>query len=119
MWVILLGTLLASAYVSLRASDSEWKLRLAAYFSTYNAGCIVLRMVMPTREMAQALNWMDAPLRLAAMIANPVMASFRFPNEFALIAVRATATLALSTLIWIALGWVIGGFLDDRTRTEG
>ena len=114
LWVLVLSSLLATGFLATKVTGSDFKIRLASYFALYNIACILLRMVMPTREMALTLNWMNPLLGLTMTIILPFDRAFHVADPAVRIAIRATATLVGSTAIWVALGWVIGTLLDDR-----
>lgn len=116
LWVLLLSSLLATGFLATKVTEADFKVRLASYFALYNVACILLRMVMPTREMAMTLNWMNPLLGLAVMIIQPLDRAFHAADPALRVAIRATATLAGSTGIWVALGWVLGTMLDDRVE---
>ncbi|MBI5594841.1 MAG: hypothetical protein HY928_02000 [Elusimicrobia bacterium] len=116
LWVLLLTSLSAAVFLASRVSGADLKVRLAAYFALYNIACVLLRFVMPTREMAMALNWMNPLLGLTFNIILPFDRAMAIADPAARIAVRATATLFGSTTAWFGLGWVTGAMLDDRLR---
>lgn len=72
LWVLLLSSLLATGFLATKISDAGFKIRLASYFALYNIACILLRMVMPTREMALTLNWMNPLLGLTFTMIQPI-----------------------------------------------
>lgn len=116
LWVILLSSLLATGFLATKVTEADFKVRLASYFALYNVACILLRMVMPTREMAQTLNWMNPLLGLTFTMIQPFDRAFHVADPAMRVAIRATATLVGSTAIWVALGWVGGTILDDRVE---
>lgn len=119
LWILVLASLLAAAYLATRVSDEAFRLRLAVYLSVYNLACIFLRMVMPIPETAQILNWLDPLLGLAARAVQSVDQTAHVADPLLRVAIRATATLVISTGLWSALGWVSGGLLDDRMTDRG
>lgn len=114
LWVLLLSSLLATGFLATKVTGAGFKIRLASYFALYNIACILLRMVMPTREMALTLNWMNPLLGLTFAMIQPFDRAFHVSDPAVRIAIRATATLLGSTAIWVTLGWVLGMMLDDR-----
>lgn len=116
LWVILLSSLLATGFLATKVTEADFKVRLASYFALYNVACILLRMVMPTREMALTLNWMNPLLGLTFAMIQPFDQAFHVADPALRVAIRATATLVGSTAIWVALGWVTGTMLDDRVE---
>lgn len=116
LWVLLLSSLLATGFLASKVTEADYKVRLASYFALYNVACVLLRMVMPTREMAMTLNWMNPLLGLAFALIQPIDRAVQIADPVVRVAIRATATLVGSTAIWVALGWVLGTMLDDRTE---
>ncbi|MCM2305664.1 MAG: hypothetical protein NDJ72_13265 [Elusimicrobia bacterium] len=114
LWVLLLSSLLATGFLAAKVTEADFKVRLASYFALYNVACVLLRMVMPTREMAMTLNWMNPLLGLAFAVIQPIDRAVQIADPVVRVAIRATATLVGSTAIWVALGWVLGTMLDDR-----
>jgi hypothetical protein len=114
LWIVLLSSLLATGFLATKVTEAGFKIRLASYLALYNVACILLRMVMPTREMALTLNWMNPLLGLTMTMILPFDRAFHVADPAVRIAIRATATLLGSTAIWVALGWVLGTMLDDR-----
>ena len=114
LWVLLLSSLLATGFLATKVTGADFKIRLASYFALYNIACILLRMVMPTREMAMTLNWMNPLLGLTFAMIQPFDRAVHVADPAVRVAIRATATLVGSTAIWGALGWVLGTMLDDR-----
>lgn len=114
LWALLLSSLLATGFLAAKVTEAGYKIRLASYFALYNVACILLRAVMPTREMAMTLNWMNPLLGLTHAMIQPVERAFHVADPALRVATRATATLACSTAIWAGLGWVLGTMLDDR-----
>mgnify|MGYP001611883364 CR=1 FL=1 len=118
LWIILLSSLLATAFLATKVSSLGLKFRLPTYFAAYNLVCLVLRMVMPTKELALTLNWMNPLLGIAYLIILPFDQAFHVAEPVIRIGIRATATLVLSTAIWVALGFIIGAMLDDRLEEK-
>lgn len=114
LWALLLSSLLATGFLASKVTDADYKIRLASYFALYNIVCILLRMVMPTREMALTLSWMNPLLGLTFKMILPIDRAFHVADPALRVAIRATATLLGSTAIWVALGWGLGAMLDDR-----
>lgn len=116
LWVLLLSSLLATGFLATKVTEADFKVRLPSYFALYNIACILLRMVMPTREMAMTLNWMNPLLGLTFALIQPIDRAFSVGDPALRVAIRATATLVGSTAIWVALGWGLGTMLDDRVE---
>lgn len=114
LWVLLLSSLLTTGFLATKVTGLSLKFRLPTYLALYNLACILLRMVMPTRELALTLNWMNPLLGLSMRLISPFDRAFHVAEPTLRIGIRATATLLLSTAIWVALGFVIGAILDDR-----
>lgn len=116
LWGLLLSSLLATGFLATKVTEADFKIRLASYFALYNIACILLRMVMPTREMALTLNWMNPLLGLTFAMISPIDRAVHAADPAVRVAIRATATLVGSTAIWVALGWALGTMLDNRVE---
>lgn len=114
MWGLLLSSLLATGILATKVTDLAFKHRLPTYFALYNVITVVLRMVMPTKELAQAMNWMNPVLGVAAVVVNAVDHGFHVADPVLRVAIRATASLLGSISLWVVLGYIIGSLLDDR-----
>lgn len=117
MQLAIAGALLAAAILlAAKFNDAEWRIRLSVYLAIFNLASVVVQPFLPP-QLGRTLAYLNQPFAFAfgffRAVARSLYAFEKLP-ESACYALIVVGTLAVSTFLWLAVGYGVGAMMDNR-----